>query len=75
MATMTTTETLASKTEIKEAMSVLRLDPWADDLIDEIELDRRLSHSLEQANRGETFPIEQLKKQEMEKIANGYYDR
>ncbi|MDR3000354.1 MAG: hypothetical protein LBU89_03730 [Fibromonadaceae bacterium] len=75
MATMTATEPLASKTEIKEAMSILRLDPWADDLIDEIELDRRLSHSLEQANRGETFPIEQLKKQVMEKFANGYYDR
>jgi len=69
------TEVLANKTEIKEAMSELGLDHWVDDLLDEIELNRRLKHSLEQANRGETMPIEDLKKQVMEKFANGYYDK
>ncbi|MCL2282668.1 MAG: hypothetical protein FWC26_05055 [Fibromonadales bacterium] len=56
-------------------MANLRLGSRVDSLMDEIELDRRLNHSLEQANRGETFPIKQLKDQVMEKFANGYYDR
>jgi hypothetical protein len=66
---------LANETEIKQAMGVLGLGNFADDVLDEIELDRRLKHSLEQANRGETFPIDLLKKQVMEKFANGHYDR
>jgi len=69
------TAVMANETEIANAIGVLRHAGLADDVLDEIELDRRLSHSLEQANRGETFPIEQLKKQVMEKFANGYYDR
>ncbi len=77
MAAMTqpATEITANETEIKQAMSALRLDGWVDDLMDEIELNRRLKTSLEQADRGETYPIEELKKQVMEKFANGYYDR
>jgi len=71
----TATEVLANKTEIKEAMGELGLDRWVDDLLDEIELSRRLKRSIEQADRGETMPIEDLKKQVMEKFANGYYDR
>jgi len=71
----TATEITANETEIKQAMSALKLDSWVDDLLDEIELSRRLKSSLEQANRGETYPIEELKKQVMEKFANGYYDR
>ena len=64
---------MASEAEIKQAMEVLRLDSWADDLMDEIELNRRLEVSLAQADRGETFPIAELKKQFKENLANGYY--
>jgi len=71
----TATEIVANETEIKQAMSELGIDHWVDDLLDEIELNRRLKSSLEQAERGETYPIEELKKQVMEKFANGYYDR
>jgi hypothetical protein len=71
----TATEILANKTEIKEAMGELGLDHWVDDLLDEIELGRRLKRSIEQADRGETMPIEDLEKQVKEKFANGYYDR
>ena len=71
----TATEIIANETEIKQAMKSLRLDTWTDELLDEIELGRRLKHSLEQADRGETFPIEELKKQVREKFSNGYYDR
>ena len=71
----TAIEIVANETEIKQAMSELGIDHWVDDLLDEIELNRRLKSSLEQAERGETYPIEELKKQVMEKFANGYYDR
>jgi len=39
----------------------------------EIKLNQRLKRSLEQDDRGEVFPIAELKKQFMEKLANGYY--
>ena len=68
-----TTEIVANEAEIKEAMSNLRLGNWVDDVLDEIELNRRLKRSLEQDERGEVFPIAELKKQFMEKLANGYY--
>jgi hypothetical protein len=71
----TATEIVANETEIKQDMSELGIDHWVDDLLDEIQLNRRLKSSLEQAERGETYPIEELKKQVMEKFANGYYDR
>jgi hypothetical protein len=45
MATATDTLTV---TEVKQAMKVLRLGEWTNDLLDEIELDRRLKKSLEQ---------------------------
>jgi hypothetical protein len=60
-------------TEVKQAMGVLRLGEWADDVLEEIELNRRLKTSLEQDDKGETFPIAELKKQVMENLANGYY--
>lgn len=54
------TETMASATEIKRAMATLRLSEWTDDLLDEIELDRRLEISLAQADRGEMRPAEMI---------------
>jgi hypothetical protein len=69
------TETIASETEIKQAMRALKLDRLTDELLDEIELNRRLKNSLEQDDRGEVMPIGELKKQVMEKFASGYYSK
>jgi len=69
------TEIIANEAEIKRAMEVLRLGNWTNDLLDEIELDRRLKKSLEQFERGETMPIEETIKKIKEKLNNGYYLR
>ena len=65
---MATAILTASEAEIKQAMGVLKLDGWVDDLLDEIELDRELKISLEQADRGETMSIEEAKKITTEKL-------
>ncbi len=65
------TEVLVNDTEIKEAMSVLGIDHWVDDLMDEIELKRRLKISLEQADRGELRPTEMIINEIREKILFG----
>jgi hypothetical protein len=57
------------------ATEVLRLSEWADDVLDEIELDRRLKKSLEQFERGETMPIEEAERIMKERFANGYYGK
>jgi hypothetical protein len=74
MATATATDTL-TVTEVKQAMKVLRLGEWTEDLLDEIELDRRLKISLEQADRGEGRPIEEFKKELNQKFASGYFSK
>jgi len=51
---------LLTVTEVKQAMGTLRLGEWTEDLLDEIELDRRLKISLEQADRGELRPAEMI---------------
>jgi F0F1-type ATP synthase delta subunit len=61
----------ANEIEIKQAMGVLGLDNRVDDLLDEIELDRELKISLEQADRGELISAEELRKEMKEKFANG----
>jgi hypothetical protein len=71
----TATEVIANETEIKQAMEVLRLGEWADDVLDEIELDRELQLSLEEDERGETVSLEEAEKIVTEKFANGYYDK
>jgi len=75
MVTETATEIIANETEIKRAMKVLRLSEWTNDLLDEIELDRRLKKSLEQCERGETMPIEEAERIMKERFASGYYDK
>jgi len=62
------TEVIVNDTEIKEAMSVLGIDHWVDDLMDEIELKRRLKISLEQADRGELRPTEMVISEIREKL-------
>jgi len=69
------TAIMANEVEIKEAMSTLRLDNWVDDVLDEIELNRRLKISLEQADKGETMSLEELERRTAEKMKNGYYTR
>jgi hypothetical protein len=74
MATMTVTDT---KT-IKRAMRTIGLGDRTDDLLsilDKMELDRRLKISLEQADRGEVTPAEEVEKRIMEKFANGYFSK
>ena len=73
-ATATETETL-TVTEVKRAMGVLRLDNWTYDLLDEIELDRRLTKSIEQFERGETLTKEEMKKRTTERLNNGCYSK
>ncbi|MDR0516414.1 MAG: hypothetical protein LBH25_05145 [Fibromonadaceae bacterium] len=70
-----TAAVLANETEIKRAMSALRLDSWTDDLLNEIELNRRLKHSLEQADRGELIPADEVKKEIGELFTNGHFDK
>jgi len=67
------TAVLANETEIEEAMRVLGLGNFVPSVLDEIELNKRFKKSLEQDDKGETFPITELKKQVMENLANGYY--
>jgi len=78
MATMTmepATEITANETEIKQAMGVLGLGNMADDLLDEIELDRELAISIAQADRGEKMSLEEAERIVEQKFASGYYDR
>jgi hypothetical protein len=68
-------ETMASAAEIRRAMGTLRLGEWADDLLDEIELDRRLEISLAQADRGEIRPADMIINEILEKLKNDNYGR
>jgi hypothetical protein len=63
MATATAEIETLTATEVKRAMGTLRLGNWTEDLLDEIKLDRELAISIAEADRGETFPIEQLEKE------------
>jgi len=75
MVTETATDIIANETEIKQAMKVLRLGEWTNDLLDEIELDRRLKKSLGQFERGETMTVEEAERIMKERFASGYYDK
>jgi hypothetical protein len=65
----------ADEIEIKQAMGVLGLDNLVDDLLDEIELDRELKISLEQADRGELISADELRKEMKKKFAEGYFTK
>ncbi|MDR2582658.1 MAG: hypothetical protein LBC75_04175 [Fibromonadaceae bacterium] len=69
----TETEVLANETEITNALNVFGLGNFVPGVLDEIEMNKRFKKSLEQDDRGETFPIEQLEKQFTENLKNGYY--
>jgi hypothetical protein len=69
------TEVIANETEIKQAMGVLGLDGLTTTLLDEIELQKQLKFSLEQADKGELIPANEVKKEIGELFANGYFNR
>ncbi|MDR2579994.1 MAG: hypothetical protein LBC85_03255 [Fibromonadaceae bacterium] len=69
------TAIMANETEIANAMGVLGLGGLANDLLDEIELDRRLSISLKQFESGKAMPIEEAERIIDERLASGYYDK
>jgi len=69
----TETEVLANETEIANALNIFGLGDFVPGVLDDIELNKRFEKSLAQDDRGETFPIAELKKQVMENLANGYY--
>jgi hypothetical protein len=71
----TATQVIANETEIKQAMKSLRLDTWTDELLDEIELSRRLKISLEQADRGELRPADMIINELLTEIKSNYYDK
>jgi len=71
----TATEMIANETEIKRAMNVLGLGSLVDNLLDEIELDRELTLSIEEADRGEKVSLEEAERIVEQKFASGYYDR
>jgi hypothetical protein len=63
------------KKEIKRAMKRIGLDDRAKDLLDildKMELDRNLKISMEEADRGETISIEELKKETAKWLKNGF---
>jgi len=71
----TQTAIMANETEIANAMVSLGLEVWKEALLDEIELNRRLSKSIEQCKKGETLTMEELDKRVTERFNNGYYLR
>jgi hypothetical protein len=71
----TETAVLANETEIANALNVFGLGNFTDNVLDEIELQRHLKISLEQADRGELIPASEVKKEIGELFANGHFDR
>ncbi|MDR3001173.1 MAG: hypothetical protein LBU89_07910 [Fibromonadaceae bacterium] len=58
------------------AMATMTMEPkTVKAAMDEIELDRRLAVSLEQADRGEGISFEVFDRQMNEKFANGYFSK
>jgi hypothetical protein len=72
MATMAAT---ANEIEIKVAMNELGIGHWTDELLDEIELNRRLKISLEQDEKGEIRPADKIIDEISAELKNGFYDR
>ena len=69
------TAVMANETEIANAIGVLRHAGLADDVLDEIELDRRLAISLEQANNGTLRPTKEIVNEILGELKRGYYNK
>ncbi|MCL2284451.1 MAG: hypothetical protein FWC26_14135 [Fibromonadales bacterium] len=69
------TAVMANETEIANAIGVLRHAGIANDILDEIEIDRRLKISMEQAEKGLGEPIEDFKRELDQQFASGYFSK
>ncbi len=69
----TETAILANETEIANALNVFGLGNFADNVLEEIELDRQLQKGIEQIERGETLTLQEFEARMNEKVANGFY--
>jgi hypothetical protein len=69
------TATMADEAEIANAIGVLRHAGLNDDLLDKIELDRRLKISEEQDKMGLYEPTEKVVGEILSELANGRYAR
>jgi hypothetical protein len=67
----TETAVLANETEIANALNVFGLGNFTSSVLDEIELNRRLKISLEQADKGMTRPVEEAVKDILTDLKNG----
>ena len=67
----TETAVLANETEIANALNVFGLGNFTSSVLDEIELNRRLKISLEQADKGMTRPVEEAVKDILADLKNG----
>jgi hypothetical protein len=67
----TATAVLANETEIANALNVFGLGNFTSSVLDEIELNRRLKISLEQADKGMTRPVEEAVKDILADLKNG----
>jgi len=65
------TAVLANETEIANALNVFGLGNFTSSVLDEIELNRRLKISLEQADNGMTRPVEEAVKDILTDLKNG----
>ena len=66
----TETAVLANETEIANALNVFGLGNFTSSVLDEIELNRRLKISLEQADNGMTRPVEEAVKDILTDLKN-----
>ena len=64
------TAVLANETEIANALNVFGLGNFTSSVLDEIELNRRLKISLEQADNGMTRPVEEAVKDILTDLKN-----
>ena len=73
MATLTMEPVTRAK-QIKTAIKSIEQDSWTESLLnrlDELEFERRLEISIEQANRGQVRPARQALKEIRERVLNG----
>ena len=73
MATMTMEPATRAK-QIKTVIKSIEQDSWTESLLnrlDELEFERRLEISIEQANRGQVRPARQALKEIRERVLNG----
>jgi len=71
----TATAVMANETEIANAIGVLRHAGLDEEMLNEIELDRRLAISIEQANNGMLRPTKEIVNEILGELKRGYYNK